>query len=488
MDENRETLQKTLKPHWVWALALGSAIGWGAFVQPITWMESAGPLGVIIGFFIGALLMLLIAVSFGFLIKSFPVSGGGFAYAYISLGRTHAFISGWFLTLGYICIVALNASAFALMIKFIFPRVIENISLYQIAGWDVYLTEIIIATLVLLIFGFSNLRGSSLSGSIQFIFCIIMIGAIFVLLLFVGIQPSAGFQNIKPLFPSDTTVIAAIVSIVAIAPWAYVGFDNVPQTAEEFNFPAKKAFSLIVFAILAAATLYSLMIVVTSMVRSWEGVVAEKHIWGTGYIIQELLGPLGLAVLAVALAMGIFTGLNGFIISSSRLMFSMARAKILPEAFGKLHPKYNTPYLGIIFAVVIAMAAPWFGREALLWVVDMSSIGVTIAYFYTCYAAFTLFKTKKDHKFNKKKHILGPGKKFLAFLGMFASTTFLGLLLVPGSPAFLGFESRISLVVWIILGIIFYLIKRKDFNSIPEKDMNYYILGKEEIEIEREKE
>lgn len=225
----------------MWALALGSAIGWGAFVQPITWMESAGPLGVIIGFFIGALLMLLIAVSFGFLIKSFPVSGGGFAYAYISLGRTHAFISGWFLTLGYICIVALNASAFALMIKFIFPRVIENISLYQIAGWDVYLTEIIIATLVLLIFGFSNLRGSSLSGSIQFIFCIIMIGAIFVLLLFVGIQPSAGFQNIKPLFPSDTTVIAAIVSIVAIAPWAYVGFDNVPQTAEEFNFPAKKS-------------------------------------------------------------------------------------------------------------------------------------------------------------------------------------------------------------------------------------------------------
>lgn len=488
MVENRETLQKTLKPHWVWALALGSAIGWGAFVQPITWMESAGPLGVIIGFFIGALLMLLIAVSFGFLIKSFPVSGGGFAYAYISLGRTHAFISGWFLTLGYICIVALNASAFALMIKFVFPRVIENMPLYQIAGWNVYLTEIVVATLILVIFGFSNFRGSSLSGSIQFIFCIIMIGAIFALLLFVGIQPSAGFQNIKPLFPGDTTAIAAIISIVAIAPWAYVGFDNVPQTAEEFNFPAKKAFSLIVFAILAAATLYSLMIIATSMVRPWEGVVVEEHIWGTGYIIQELLGPLGLAILVVALAMGIFTGLNGFIISSSRLMFSMARAKILPEAFGKLHPKYNTPYWGIIFAVVISMAAPWFGREALLWVVDMSSIGVTIAYFYTCYAAFTLFKSKKNHTFNEKKHIIGPGKKILAFLGMVASATFLGLLLIPGSPAFLKFESRISLVVWIVLGIAFYLIKRKDFNNISDKDMNYYILGKEEIEIEREKE
>ncbi len=89
--EERTTLKKTLKPHWVWAIALGSSIGWGAFVQPTTWMSTAGPLGVILGFSIGALLMMLIAVSYGFLIKSFPVSGGEFAYSYISLGRTHAF-------------------------------------------------------------------------------------------------------------------------------------------------------------------------------------------------------------------------------------------------------------------------------------------------------------------------------------------------------------------------------------------------------------
>ncbi|WP_080872911.1 APC family permease [Oceanobacillus timonensis] len=486
--KERETLAKTLKPHWIWAIALGSAIGWGAFVQPTTWMSTAGPLGVIIGFFIGALLMILIAVSYGSLIKSFPVSGGEFAYAYISLGRTHAFISGWFLTLGYICIVALNASAFALMIKFIFPRVIENIPLYQIAGWDVYLTEILVAAIVLIVFGFFNIRGTTLSGKMQFIFCMIMIAAIFVLLLFVGIQPDAGFSNITPMFPRETTAIAAIISIVAIAPWAYVGFDNVPQAAEEFDFPSSKAFKLIVFAILAAATLYSLMIITTSMVRPWEGVVEENHIWGTGYIIENLLGPFGLAILAVALTMGIFTGLNGFIISSSRLLFAMSRAKIIPKSFSKLHPKYNTPYWGIIFAVVIAILAPWFGREALMWVVDMSSIGVTIAYFYTCYAAFSLFKMKKDHTFNEKKHIEAPKKKIIAILGMIASIIFLGLLLIPGSPAFLGIESRIALVAWVVLGIIFYIIKRKDLKQIPEKELNYYILGTEEVEIKKDEE
>src|SRR5690625_2372197 len=166
--EKRKELNKTLKPHWVWAIALGSAIGWGAFIQPVDWMATAGPLGVIIGFVIGAMLMMLIAVSYGFLIRSFPVSGGEFAYAFISLGRTHAFISGWFLTLGYICIVALNASAFALMFKYVFPSIIEHFHLYSIAGWEVYGMEIIIATLALAIFGYLNIKGTGLSGQIQF--------------------------------------------------------------------------------------------------------------------------------------------------------------------------------------------------------------------------------------------------------------------------------------------------------------------------------
>src|SRR5699024_5888581 len=157
--DKRTTLNKSLKPHWVWAIALGSSIGWGAFVQPTNWMAEAGPLGVMIGFGIGALLMMLIAVSYGFLIKSFPVSGGEFAYSFISMGRVHAFICGWFLTLGYICIVALNASAFALMFKFVFPQVVNNLFLYEVAGWDVYATEIIIASVILGMMGYFNVKG-----------------------------------------------------------------------------------------------------------------------------------------------------------------------------------------------------------------------------------------------------------------------------------------------------------------------------------------
>ncbi|ASK62134.1 amino acid permease [Virgibacillus phasianinus] len=484
--EERTQLKKSLKPHWVWAIALGSSIGWGAFVQPTVWMSGGGPLGVIIGFLIGAALMMLIAVSYGFLIKSFPVSGGEFAYAFVSLGRTHAFICGWFLTLGYICIVALNASAFALMFKFIFPKVIENLHLYQIAGWDVYGMEVLIASLVLIIFGYLNVRGTGLTGRMQFIFCVIMLAGVALITILIGGSPGTSLSDIKPYFPTDTTTFAAIISIVAIAPWAYVGFDNVPQAAEEFNFSSKKAFSLIILAILFSGILYSFMIIATAMASPWQAMAEAGNIWGTAAAVKDVLGAFGLVILAVALSMGIFTGLNGFIISASRLLFAMSRAKILPEVFSKVHPKYKTPYVGIIFTAVLAMFAPWFGREALLWVVDMSSIGVSIAYFYTCFTAFSIFKWSMSSDFNSAKHVIAPGKKFISIIGMLASITFIGLLLIPGSPAFLGIESRIALLAWIVLGAVFYLVKRTEFNKIPKEELNYLILGNKKIEVEEE--
>src|SRR5699024_3429277 len=136
-----------------------------------------------------------------------------------------------------------------------------------------------------------------------------------------------------PLFPSNTTSFAAIISIVAIAPWAYVGFDNVPQAAEEFNFSSKKAFGLIIMAVLVAGLLYSFMVMTTAMATPWQELVSADYLWGTAVAVKGIMGTVGIVVLVIALSMGIFTGLNGFIISSSRLLFAMSRAKIIPGPF-----------------------------------------------------------------------------------------------------------------------------------------------------------
>src|SRR5690606_36967301 len=106
---------------------------------------------------IGAALMIIIGVSYGFLIKIYPVTGGGFSYSYLGFGRTHAFFCGWFLTLGYMSIVALNASALALLAKFLIPDIATIWPMYQVAGWDVYLGEVLIASLALVLFAWINI-------------------------------------------------------------------------------------------------------------------------------------------------------------------------------------------------------------------------------------------------------------------------------------------------------------------------------------------
>ena len=79
---DRGDLKQNLSEKFVWAIAYGSCIGWGAFILPGDWIGQSGPIPAAIGIVIGALLMILIAVSYGALVERFPVSGGAFAFSF----------------------------------------------------------------------------------------------------------------------------------------------------------------------------------------------------------------------------------------------------------------------------------------------------------------------------------------------------------------------------------------------------------------------
>lgn len=347
---DRGDLKQNLSEKFVWAIAYGSCIGWGAFILPGDWIGQSGPISAAIGIVIGALLMILIAVSYGALVERFPVSGGAFAFSFLGFGRYVSFFSSWFLTFGYICVVALNATAFSLLIKFLLPDILETGKLYTIAGWDVYITEILIASLLLIVFMFIAIKGASVSGSLQFYFCVAMV--ITIVLLFFGsfFGNNFSFENLQPLTNEKEGWFTSIIMIVAVAPWAYVGFDNIPQTAEEFDFAPNKTFKLIVYSLLAAAFTYVLMILYTSWLSS-SSTSLNGNLWLTGAVTQEAFGYIGLAVLAIAIMMGIFTGLNGFLMSSSRLLFSMGRSGIMPSVFSKLHKNIRHLILQFSFSV-----------------------------------------------------------------------------------------------------------------------------------------
>lgn len=473
---DRGDLQQNLSEKFVWAIAYGSCIGWGSFILPGDWISQSGSIAAAIGITIGALLMIIIGVSYGALVKHFPVSGGAFAFSYLSFGRYVSFFSSWFLTFGYICVVALNATAFSLLLKFMMPGVLEHGKLYTIAGWDVYITEIIIATVLLLLFTFITIRGAQVSGSLQFYFCVAMV--IVVLLMFFGSFFGSGFSlsNLQPLTDEKKGWFSSIIMIVAVAPWAYVGFDNIPQTAEEFDFAPNKTFKLIVYSLLAAAGTYVIMILYTGWLSS-KG-AQNSDLWVTGAVTQQSFGYIGLFVLAIAIIMGIFTGLNGFLMSSSRLLFSMGRSGIMPSVFSKIHPRFKTPYVAILFLGALTLIAPWLGRTALTWIVDMSSTGVSIAYLVTCLSATKLFS------FNKESNTYAPVYKSFAIVGSIFAFIFLGLLLIPGSPAALSMPSYIALIVWLILGLAFFIVRYPKLKNMDKDELSRLILDTSQQKVD----
>lgn len=233
-------------------------------------------------------------------------------------------------------------------------------------------------------------------------------------------------------------------------------------------------------SLIASGLVYAVMIGVTSWTYSSGQAVESANLWLTGDIISSSFGKIGVVILAIAISMGIFTGLNGFFHSSSRLLFAMSRAKALPTMFGDLHPEYKTPHKSIWFIAAITLPSVWFGREALSWIVDMSSTGVSVAYFFSCFTAYKVLAWSQ----NKNGLDVAPLKKSIALLGSIFSIGFLLLLLAPGSPAQLETPSLIALVVWIVLGFALFMMMFKKYKSYTKDELSYYILGEEKRSLD----
>lgn len=246
-------------------------------------------------------------------------------------------------------------------------------------------------------------------------------------------------------------------------PWAFVGFDTIPQAAEEFNFSAKKTKLIMVLSILFGAAVYVILNTVTAVVvpkgyESWVAYIDDMpNLNGlislpTFHAGYQLLGTAGVVFLGIAVLGAILSGIIGFYMATSRLLYSMSKENVIPGWFGELHGKYKTPAHAILFVLIIALIAPFFGRTALGWIVDMSSIGAAIGYGYTSLAAY---------KFAKKEN--NKGIMVTGIIGGIMALAFMVLLLVP-IPMFncsLGTESYICLIAWVLIGVVFYIYSKR---------------------------
>ncbi len=461
----KQKLERNMGKLDVLSLAIGAIIGWGAFVLPgDLFIREVGVVNTTIGMFIGAAIMIIIEKNYGFLLSKDAVAGGEYAFTFKSFGRSHAAICGWFLSLAYICIVPLNATALALIAKTMFPGLLEKGLLYSIAGYNIYFAEAGIATVALIFFAYLNIKGVKMASTFQSIMTLALLGIIFFMASFFMLRPEFNMPRMMSHFSWSKVELMSVLRIVAIAPWAYIGFDCIPQVAEEFNFEGKKASQLAILSIVIGFVVYTILNVITSSVFTKEVLLNSNINWATGQAIEVLFGKVGLYLLGFSLLMAIVAGINGFYMASSRLIFSMARAKAIPNFFGEIDEKSKTPKNAIIFVMLLSLVAPWMGRKVLLWIVDMSSIGAAIGYFYTSLSAYV--QAKKE------------GNRFIQFTGIFggiAGVVFSLLLLVPVFPGSISKPSLYLLGAWTILGAFLYLVYGKEYRTLKQVHLEYLI-------------
>jgi amino acid transporter len=481
MENKQLSLKKQLNTSSLWALAFGCIIGWGSFINPgKKFLPNSGVAGTAIAMALGALVMIIIAFSYAYMVPKCPKAGGEFSFTKSCFGKKPAFICGWFLIAAYLTNVPMNSTAIGLIVDGIFGPVLKFGFHYSIAGFEVWLGEILFASFILILFGLLNIWGVKKAGIVQTILASLLIFSVFVLFIAALVSPYASLENAVPVWGfdkaeaiasggydtshaiKDSGIASSILATFAIAPWAFVGFDTIPQAAEEFKCSYKKVMFIMILAILFGCFVYvSNNTIAAAALENWPELIVDAE--GTPWLLltasEKLLGTFGKVLVGVAVSCAVLSGIMGFYLASSRLMYSMSREGYLPATFGKIDEKTRTPKNAILFCMIISLSGPILGREALGWFVDMSAIGASIGFMFTCLSTYVTMKRDGDGtKLLKTLSILGAAFS-IAFM-------ILQLIPIPGlDGVHFGWQSYLMLGVWILLGAIFYIVKRKTITT-----------------------
>ena len=455
-----DRLTRYLSPVGVWALSFGCSVGWGAFVMPgSTFLPIAGPVGTALGIAIGAIIMLIIGRNYYFLMTRYPDAGGTYTYTKKTLGFDHGFLSAWFLLLTYIVIIWANLTALALIGRYLLGDTFCFGFHYQIAGYDIYFGEILAAIGVLVLCGLICVIRKRLAVWVQILMAIILIGGIVAVFAFAMFNSGGGSVG-QPAFSelNGSSKFMQVVHIIALTPWAYVGFESVSHSAREFRFKKNKTFRIIIISVFTAGLAYILLsiLAVSAAPEGYDGwtsyIGSLGNISGleglpTFFAADSAMGRTGVIILGVAVVGGIITGIIGNMIASTRVLFAIAKDDILPQWFAKTN-KDGNPINAIMFVTAISAVIPFFGRTAISWIVDVTTVGGTIIYCYTSAAAL---KKARSLPHRRLEVVTGAA-------GVLVSFGFALYFLIPNlsSVSTLSTESYLILTVWSILGLLFF--------------------------------
>lgn len=451
-------------------LAFGSMIGWGWVVLAGDWVHDAGSIGAILAFALGGLMVTFISLTYGELASAMPKAGGEQVFSWRALGPNWSFVCAWMLVLAYVAVVAFEAVAMPTVLEYLIPSY-KQIYLWNVAGWDVYLTWALVGSagaIIMMIINYIGIKFAAIVQTVTVVFLVI-IGLLFFGGALVNGQPA----NLQPTFVGG---MKGILTVAIMTPFMLVGFDIVPQAAEEMKIPSRTVGIITIVGVILGALWYMMIILAVSLS------LPESELSFASLVTADAMGAaLGHSgwskVMVVGGLCGIVSTWNGFYIGGSRVLFAMARAGQLPSFLGYIHPKYKTPSNAIMLVGVLSALVPFLGRKALVWLTDAGGLATVIAYFIVA-VSFLVLRFKEPEMERPYKVFAGKAVGVIA-----AGLAFIFILFyLPGiSPAALVWPYEWGIIFgWVALGAVFF-VQAKNLGGTAEvnRRMSQIVLGED---------
>jgi APA family basic amino acid/polyamine antiporter len=356
-------------------LVVGTIVGADIYIAAAFGAGLLGPASLA-AWFLAGIMAIVIALSFAECSSLVPRAGGPYVYAKDAFGDFTGFLSGWSLILAEWSAIAVFPLAFIAYLQYFFPGM-------------PFTVQTIIKILFIIILTGINYLGVKEAGRVNDILTILKLAPIFILTLigivYFIINPSVFVSNFTPFLPVG---LGNLGSAIVLIFWAYIGFELVTVPSDEIYDSKRTIPKAIVLGMGVVALFYIITNFVIVGVVPWQELSqSSAPLTLAGY---ALMGGFGAVFITVGALLSISGSDEAGILSSSRIPYAMAGDGLLPKAFARKHPKYETPYIALIVQGIVTGAAAIFGTISSL--IILSVFTLLFCYILTCISVFPLRK------------------------------------------------------------------------------------------------
>jgi basic amino acid/polyamine antiporter, APA family len=437
------------------AFGIGGIIGTGIFVLTgLAAAQHAGP-AIVLSFILAGVGCMFAGLCYSEFAAMVPVAGSAYAYSYATLGEFVAWFVGWNLILEYM----MAASTVAVGWSRYFIKLLDHYGINFIpsalssapfeagdVGFQVHATGAIVnLPAVAIVAGATLLCYKGIKESAMVNTFIVCIKVLIVLAVIVFGWKYVDTSNWHPFIPENTGKFgefgkSGVAMAAAIIFFAYIGFDGVSTVAQEAKNPQKGMPAGILGSLIICTVLYIFMSSVLT------GLVPYLKLNDAAPVAVALEAHPELAWLSPLVIWGALFGLTSviltMIIPQARIWFTMAHDGLLPKFFGKVHPRFRTPYAST--AVTGLCAAICGGLLPIGILGELVSIGTLVAFIVVCIGVLVLRHTRPD--------LERPFRVSAIWLVAPLGVIFCSLMAYSLPNA-----TWMRLLIWSVIGIIVYL-------------------------------